>query len=65
MKERLFTPAEIAEAWKVSTRTVQDLFRNQPGVVRIGNQLPGRRRRTILRIPESVVERVQAERQVR
>ena len=65
MKERLYTPAEIAEAWKLSTRTVQDLFRDQPGVVRIGNQLPGRRRRTILRIPESVVDRVQAERQVR
>jgi len=54
--ERHYTPAEIAKAWQVSPRTVQRLFEREPGVLVIGN---GRRRRRTLRVPATVLERVQ------
>lgn len=55
-----YTVAEIANAWKLSEDTIRKLFRDEPGVLVIGNQKPryGRRRYLSLRIPEFVVERV-------
>lgn len=55
-----YTVAEIASAWKLSEDTIRKLFRDEPGVLVIGNQKPryGRRRYVSLRIPEFVVERV-------
>ena len=55
-----YTVAEIASVWKLSEDTVRRLFENEPDVLVIGSQKPrfGRRRRSTLRIPEFVVERV-------
>lgn len=54
-----FSPAELAEKWGVSTETVRTIFREEPGVLKIGRP-PTKFRRGYftLRIPESIAERV-------
>lgn len=60
--EQHFTTAEIAEKWNVNLVTVIRMFRDQPGVLRLGAPNSRRRRtRSELRIPRSVVDRVYAE----
>ena len=63
--ERHFTPAEIAEAWQLSVRTIVRMFENEPGVIAHQGTL-GRhaRRHRTLRIPQSIVDRVHQRRQV-
>jgi hypothetical protein len=34
--EQHFTPAQVAQQWGVSTRTVRRLFANTPGVLKLG-----------------------------
>jgi hypothetical protein len=56
-----YTVAEVAEMWNYSRQTVQEIFRNEPGVLVRGEPRPkyGRRRGYVtLRIPQSVLERV-------
>lgn len=53
-----FTPAELAEAWGVSVDTIRNLFRNEPGVLKIGDRESRFKRGYItLRIPQAVAER--------
>jgi hypothetical protein len=54
-----FTPTELAEAWGLSPDTVRKLFRDEPGVLKIG-RAPSRFKRSYvtLRIPQEVAERV-------
>jgi hypothetical protein len=56
-----YTPAQVAEAWGVSTDTVRRMFEGEAGVLVI-EPAPGRysrrRRYRTLRIPASAVERV-------
>jgi hypothetical protein len=55
-----YTPAQVAEAWGVSTDTVRRMFEGEPGVLII-EPAPtrySRRRYRTLRIPASVAERV-------
>ena len=57
--ERHYAVAEIAEMWNLSADKVRELFKNEPGVLVIGEQSPRHKRRYVtLRIPHSVVERV-------
>lgn len=58
--EQHFSAAALAELWGLHRRTVQDLFRHEPGVVVLGAKRSGRYRKayTTLRIPASVAERV-------
>ena len=57
--ERHFTPDELATLWNVSPETVRSIFRNEPGVLKIGDKGTRHKRGYItLRIPEEVVERV-------
>jgi methylphosphotriester-DNA--protein-cysteine methyltransferase len=58
--EQHFSAAELAERWKLDQNTVRRLFRDEPGVLLIGNPRTTRHKRayTTLRIPASVVERV-------
>ena len=57
--ERHHSVFEIAEMWKVSADTVRRLFTDEPGVVKIGKpETRFKRKRYMLRIPESVVIRV-------
>jgi hypothetical protein len=60
--EQHFTTTEVAERWNVTAVTVIRLFRDQPGVLRLGSMTARRRTRSELRIPKSVVDRVYAER---
>ena len=58
--EQHFSVAQLAALWGLSQDTIRRLFRNEPGVLVIGNQnaRDKRRRYTTLRIPESVARRV-------
>jgi hypothetical protein len=59
VEERHYTPQDLAEAWGVSTETVRQIFREEPGVLKIGK--PGTRSKRgyfTLRIPQEVAERV-------
>jgi hypothetical protein len=60
--ERHYRVDELAELWRVSRQTIIRLFRDEPGVMRIGRALSTRRRRPYLTIsiPESVALRVKA-----
>ena len=57
--ERHFTPNQVAGLWGMHPATVRRLFRDEPGVIRLG--AAGRRRKKdyfSLYIPESVMRRV-------
>jgi hypothetical protein len=57
--ERHYAPADLAKAWGVDVETIRNLFREEPGVVKIGDKNPRHRRPYLtLRIPESVAVRV-------
>lgn len=53
------TVVEIAAAWKIHRSTVERIFFDEPGVLKIGRPEGFRKRRYVtLRIPQSVVARV-------
>jgi hypothetical protein len=57
--EKHFAPADLAKAWGLSAEKVRQLFRAEPGVLRIGTNGNGRDRGYMtLRIPQSVAVRV-------
>jgi hypothetical protein len=57
--ERHYTVKELGALWKLSGSTVIKIFRDEPGVLKIGRERRrGRRSHMTLRIPESVVQRV-------
>jgi hypothetical protein len=59
VSQRHWSVAEIATAWNLSEDSIRRLFANEPGVLVVGRQIKGSKRRyTTLRIPQSVVERV-------
>jgi hypothetical protein len=54
-----YTPQELADAWRVSVETIRNIFRDEPGVLKIGQRATRFRRAYItLRIPRQVAERV-------
>jgi hypothetical protein len=59
--ERHYTVAEIAAMWNLTKDAVRRMFQNEPGVLVLGGRSKGRKRRyVVLRIPQSVLERVHA-----
>jgi DeoR/GlpR family transcriptional regulator of sugar metabolism len=59
--ERHYRVDELAELWQLSPETIRRLFREEPGVIKIGTGLVRYRRRRpylTLSIPESVALRV-------
>lgn len=59
MAERHYTPDELAELWAVSTETIRSIFREEPGVLKLGKSGSKYKRGYVtLRIPEEVAERV-------
>jgi hypothetical protein len=50
--EKHFAPADLAKAWGLSAEKIRQLFRAEPGVLRIGDGY------VTLRIPQSVAVRV-------
>jgi AraC-like DNA-binding protein len=53
--ERHYTVAEVAQLWGVSKNTVRRVFKDVPGVLRIGSRKPRTRRYITLSIPERVL----------
>jgi hypothetical protein len=49
-----YSVPEIAKQWRASDDTIREIFRDEPGVVRIGSS----KKKTVLRIPADVLERV-------
>jgi hypothetical protein len=59
--EKHYSPADLAKAWGVSSETVRQIFRKEPGVLRLGGtEEKGTRGYVTLRIPQSVATRVHA-----
>jgi hypothetical protein len=58
--EVFFTPQELAERWKVHPSTIQRIFMDEPGVMKLGRTERRNRKRqyVTLRIPASVALRV-------
>lgn len=64
--ERHYTVAEVAALWNFSDDTIRKIFRDQPGVIKIGSPERRFKRGYIsLRIPESVLQRVHNQLRVR
>ena len=60
--EKHFTISEVASLWQLSEDTIRKIFRDQPGVLKIGSAEKRRKRGYIvLRIPETVLQKVHAE----
>lgn len=59
MTEQHYAPDELAELWGVSTETIRAIFREEPGVLKIGKTGTRYKRGYVtLRIPRDVAERV-------
>jgi hypothetical protein len=57
--EKHYSPADLASAWSFDVETVRNIFRDEPGVLKVGEKNPkGKRAYLTLRIPESVAVRV-------
>jgi len=60
--ERHYTIPEIAKLWKLSDDKVRLMFRDLPGVVKIGTPERCHKRGYVtLRVPESVLQKVHAD----
>ena len=59
VKEKHYSPDDLAELWGVSVDSIRRIFRDEPGVLKMGDKSPKHKRQYLtLRIPESVAERV-------
>ena len=56
--ERHYTIKELASIWRLSAEFVRQIVQHEPGVTEWVRQQPGRRRYRVLRVPQSVAERV-------
>lgn len=61
-EEKIWTPQEVAARWGVSVDSVRRLFAGEAGVLRISSVRPDLCQRAKLRIPQSVLERVERQR---
>jgi len=59
----VLTPKQIAEAWQLSEQSVRRLFQDRPGVFKLGEGNPKKKRAYVtLRIPFTIAEQVWKER---
>jgi hypothetical protein len=56
--EKHFTPDALAVLWGISAETVRIVFRDEPDVLRLAQPNEGKRKYVLMRIPESVADRV-------
>ena len=56
--ESHYTVGELAAMWNLSAEFVRQIVQHEPGVTEWVRQKPGRRRYRVLRVPESVAERI-------
>jgi hypothetical protein len=57
-EERHFTIRELSKMWRFSEEFVRQIVKDEPGVTEWVRQQPGRRRYRVLRVPQSVAERL-------
>lgn len=53
-----YTVRELAAMWNLSAEFVRQIVQHEPGVTEWVRQNPGRMRYRVLRVPESVAERI-------
>lgn len=59
----VYTPAELANLWKLSEQSIRRLFQDLPGVLKIGETNPrGKRTYITIRIPAAIAAAVFQER---
>ena len=58
LEERHYTVVELAKMWNFSTEFVRQIVRGEQGVTEWVRQQPGRRRYSVIRVPQSVAERL-------
>lgn len=57
--EKHYSVQQVAELWGIAGDTVRRLFKDEPGVIKIGYpEKRFKRKRFVLRIPETVLLRV-------
>jgi hypothetical protein len=64
-EERHFTISELAQTWHFSEEFVRQIVQDEPGVTEWVRQQPGKRRYRVLRVPQSVAERLYRRAQAR
>lgn len=64
-EERHFTIHELSKMWHFSVEFVRQIVKDEPGVTEWVRQQPGKRRYRVLRVPQSVVERLYRRAQAR
>ncbi len=64
-EERHFTIRELSRMWRFSEAFVRQIVKDEPGVTEWVRQQPGRRRYRVLRVPQSVAERLYRRAQAR
>lgn len=60
-REEHYSPAQLGKLWGLSADYIRRRFANEPGVVILRSEKPGKRQYITLRIPASVAARVHAE----
>lgn len=55
-EEQHYSVAEVARRWGTDPTTIRSLFKYEPGVIKLSQG--ARKKRTTLKIPKSVMERV-------
>ncbi|MGH7634731.1 MAG: hypothetical protein ACRENC_13435 [Gemmatimonadaceae bacterium] len=58
LEERHYTIRELSRMWRFSDEFVRQIVKDEPGVTEWVRQRPGRRRYRVLRVPQSVAERL-------
>lgn len=59
--EKHFTITEVSKLWQLSEDTIRKIFRDEPGVLKIGSaEKRFKRGYVVLRIPETVLQKVHA-----
>jgi len=59
VEARHYSPSQLAEAWGLSVETIRAIFRQEPGVLKLGSTgTKYKRGYTTLRIPQEVAARV-------
>jgi hypothetical protein len=59
----VYTVSELAQNWQLCENTIRKLFQDRPGVFKLGDVNPRRKRSYVtLRIPRAVAEQVWRER---
>jgi len=60
----MLSPEQVAKLWNVHRTTIMRIFHDEPGVMKISSKSERARKKTIMRIPIPVLERVRRRNEV-